>query len=200
MLEKLRDDHKNNPEIISNLPVPSDCEADCCLVFNADQVYKHHIVHFNYTTYDIRCSQDTINVRTLHSNIMVLAQPDDDEPPAFSQPPPSFHYAKVLGTYHVNLIYIGPGSVDFTAHRFEFLWVRWYGQVGHHTWADRRLDRVRFMALNDPDAFGFLDPADVIRGCHIIPHFALGKLHEDSRGLLFSTGDSGDWKEYYISR
>lgn len=56
------------------------------------------------------------------------------------------------------------------------------------------------MPLHDDCAFGFLDPADVVRGCHMIPRFALGKVYADSRGMSFSVGDSSDWKQYYIGR
>lgn len=85
-------------------------------------MYKHCITRFNYTSYDIRRAQDTVNARTSHCNVMVLADDDGDESPS-SGPASHFLYARVLGTYHVNVIYVGPGSVDFTAHRLEFLWV-----------------------------------------------------------------------------
>jgi hypothetical protein len=34
-----------------------------------------------------------------------------------------FLYAWVLGGYHANVIYTGPGMCDFEAHHFNFLWV-----------------------------------------------------------------------------
>jgi len=36
------------------------------------------------------------------------------------------------------------------------------------------LDTVRFVPMADEDVFGFVDPADVLRGCHVIPSFADG--------------------------
>ncbi|KIM91270.1 hypothetical protein PILCRDRAFT_1439 [Piloderma croceum F 1598] len=50
------------------------------------------------------------------------------------------------------------------------------------------------------DAFGFLDPSDVLRGSHIVPAFAKGKLHPDGKGLLHLAQDSSDWIEYYVNR
>jgi hypothetical protein len=50
------------------------------------------------------------------------------------------------------------------------------------------------------DAFGFLDPADVLRGCHIIPAFAAKKRYADGKGLSRCAGDSGDWNSYYVNR
>ncbi|KIK32032.1 hypothetical protein CY34DRAFT_65440, partial [Suillus luteus UH-Slu-Lm8-n1] len=40
-----------------------------------------------------------------------------------------FTYGKVLGIYHVNVIMIGVGMVDYTLHRMEFLWIHWYEPI-----------------------------------------------------------------------
>jgi len=50
------------------------------------------------------------------------------------------------------------------------------------------------------DTFGFLNPSDVLRSCHIIPAFAGGKRYADSKGLSFLVHDSADWAEYYVNR
>jgi hypothetical protein len=49
------------------------------------------------------------------------------------------------------------------------------------------------------DAFGFLDPLDVLWGCHVIPAFSSGQVHPD--GKLFSklAGDQNDWFVYCIN-
>lgn len=130
---------------------------------------------------------------------MVLAGSDNKLTPT-THP---YLYAKVLGTYHVNIVYVGPGTVvDYTPTQMEFLWVRWYQimEGGHGGWAARKLDRVKFMPIGSPDAFGFVDPTNILRSCHMVPVFARGKFHEDGKGLSSSTGDSNDWAEYYVNR
>jgi hypothetical protein len=129
---------------------------------------------------------------------MVLIDVGDDE---YANHHP-FRYARVLGVYHVNAVYIGPGMVDYQPHRIEFLWVRWYQVQGTSSplWGNYKLDRIQFPPVADDDAFGFIDPSDVLRGCHIIPSFARGKSHPDGRGLSLCGHDSSDWAGYYVNR
>ena len=112
---------------------------------------------------------------------------DDDHP---------FQYARVLGIFHANVIYLGDETRDFNPRRLDFLWVRWYtldGAVGC-------LDCVRFPPLAELDSFGFLDPADVLRCSHIVPLFSLGQVHLDGIGLSHHAQDADDWKSYCINR
>ncbi|KIJ89832.1 hypothetical protein K443DRAFT_117467, partial [Laccaria amethystina LaAM-08-1] len=76
-------------------------------------------LRFYNTTYDMRQSEDVINPKTSHCDIMVLSDPQarDDLP---THP---FLYAQVLGIYHVNVVYSGPGMLNYEAMRFDFLWV-----------------------------------------------------------------------------
>jgi hypothetical protein len=112
-----------------------------------------------------------------------------------------YKYARVLGIYHANVIYVGPGIPDYQSRRMEFLWVRWYRNTGTivNGWNDR-LDRINFGSMADDDTFGFLDPSIVLRGCHLIPAFAKGKLHRDGKGMSLCAQDSLDWTEYYVNR
>ncbi|TFY74912.1 hypothetical protein EWM64_g9103 [Hericium alpestre] len=48
------------------------------VLFAEDRLYKHSILHVNYTSYDLRRQQDSINPHT-RADIMVLAYEDDDE-------------------------------------------------------------------------------------------------------------------------
>jgi hypothetical protein len=84
----------------------------------------------------------------------------------------------------------------------EFIWVRWYKIMESHRtgWGTHRLDRLEFPPIDEADSFGFIDPSDIMRGCHIIPAFASGKRHMDGRGLSFCAGDSLDWVSYYVNR
>jgi len=54
--------------------------------------------------------------------------------------------------------------------------------------------------MHTADAFGFIDPADVLRCCHLIPAFADGKQHIDGIGISRNSRDADDWKYYYINR
>jgi hypothetical protein len=81
----------------------------------------------------------------------------------------NYSYAKVLGIHHVNAVW----AVNVhESHQIEFLFVRWYKYIQHHDWETHTLGCVRFLPLLNPDAFGFMDPGAVLRGCHIIPAFS----------------------------
>ena len=93
------------------------------IFFNSDRMYQHHLLRINFTTYDVRRSQDVINPGTLRRDIMVLANNQD---PKIDHP---FWFARVLGIYHVNVVYTGSGMLDYTPRRFDFLWVRWFSNM-----------------------------------------------------------------------
>jgi hypothetical protein len=113
-----------------------------------------------------------------------------------------FRYARVIGIYHVNAIYIGKGMLNYEPHRMEFLWVRWYANTDtiHMDWTSKQLDRLHFLPMAEADAFGFIDPSDVLRACYIAPAFAKGKLHSDGIGLSMCARDSQDWLQYFVIR
>jgi hypothetical protein len=169
---------------------------------NADRMYRHNLMRVNYTTYDVRRAQDVIHPSTSHCNIMLLDQASDSGSTAGENHP--YLYARVLGIYHVNATYIGPGMVDYRSHRIDFLWVRWYRHLSKHSQASQQaslsLDHVCFPPIGEQDSFGFVDPDDVLRCCHVIPHFAQGLQHSDGRGISICAQDQSDWKSYYINR
>jgi len=150
-------------------------------------------MRINYTTYDVRRGQDTINPKTDHRDIMLLVdEPEEDEHP--------FLYARVLGIFHVNVIFTGQGMVDYHPRRFEFLWVWWFDCVTEGNWQTAVLNRLSFFPMSSRDAFGFVDPADVLRACHIIPTFSWGQQYLDGQGLSSVARDSQDWKLYVLNR
>ena len=67
-------------------------------------------------------------------------------------------------------------------------------------WDTYLLDKVRFVPMNQADVFGFIDPEDVLRSCHLVPTFTAGKLH--ANGTVFSriARNSEDWKQYYVNQ
>lgn len=178
------------------------------LFFKHNRMYTHNILRVNYTTYDVRRAQDTINPRTTHCNVLFLAA-DGDNPDALDSHP--FLYGRVLGIYHVNVVYSGPGMLDYKPRRIEFLWVRWFEHMQPSgSWASCTLDRLRFPPTSEDGAFSFVNPIDVVRSCHIIPRFVAG-LHwpkdQNPRQPLavrsikiFKRCDSDDWNEYYVNR
>jgi hypothetical protein len=166
------------------------------VILKDDRMYQHNISRFNYTTYDVRRAQDVINPKTPHCNVMVLRADDDT-----GNQDHRYIYGKVLGVYHINVIFIGSGMVDYTPLRLEFLWIRWYEPMDQRSaWETSTLDRVTFPPMADEHSFGFLDPADVLRGCHVIPSFASGKRHHDGLGMSACAQDKHDWCEYYVNR
>ena len=158
------------------------------------QIYLHKLVRFQYTTYDVQRDQDIINPSTPHQDIMLLATTNDDHDHPFL-------YGRALGIYHANVIFTGcQSSQIYQARRFEFLWVRWYKYEGPNVrWSDSRLDRLSFPLVTTEGAFGFVDPHDVLRACHIIPAFSNGKKYQDGVGISRCAHDSQDWACYYVN-
>ena len=63
------------------------------------------------------------------------------------------------------------------------------------------MHRVGFLPPDVPGAFGFLDPAEVIQGVHMIPAFAYETTNELGLGELIAhqAGDNEDWQYFYVS-
>jgi len=63
------------------------------------------------------------------------------------------------------------------------------------------LPKIGFVEESDRDAFGFLDPRQVIRGAHLIPVFAAGcgvSSLRYGKSLARPGGQLDDWEEYYV--
>ncbi|TDL17170.1 hypothetical protein BD410DRAFT_886035 [Rickenella mellea] len=161
-----------------------------------DQLFTHKVLRVNHTTYDLRRGQDSMNPRN-HCDVMVLAREDEDEP---NKHP--YWYARVIGVYHVNVRHTGPRSKSSLPQRMEVLRVRWFGRdlETHAGWSARRLHAIGFVPESDEFAFGFLDPAQVIRGAHIIPGFHHGRTKELLRPSIARQPKEKDedWERYYV--
>jgi hypothetical protein len=149
----------------------------------------------NYTTYDVRRAEDIINPTTSRCDIMLLS--DNHGESANHQ----YAYARILGVYHANVIY---GPTDYRARRMEFLWVRWFinmrDEPVEESWSRQQLDCVQFLPLHHEDAFGFVDPSQVLRGVHVIPYFAKGLRYKDGKGVSRFAKDADDWNQYCVNR
>ncbi|KAF7966162.1 hypothetical protein HWV62_39770 [Athelia sp. TMB] len=164
------------------------------VLIKGENIYLHSLCRINYTSYDVRREQDIINASSSHCNIMVLGEDDSKKI--------TYRYGRLLGTFHANVIFVGQGMVDYTSIRMEFLWIRWYEPIGPSCmdWKAQKLDRLRFPPLADEASFGFIDPDDVLRGCHLLPVFSRGRRHPDGKGMSMLAKDGSDWKEYYVNR
>lgn len=109
-----------------------------------------------------------------------------------------FWYARVLGIYHLQVVH-APSGVK-TPQKLEVLWIRWLGEDPEYTGglALRRLERVGYVPEGE-GAFGFLDPATVLRGAHLIPSFIFGKTQDLLRESRYWDAEDGDWVNYYVN-
>jgi len=165
-----------------------------------DRLYRHKVLRVNYTTYDVRRAQDSLNPRT-HPDIMVLAHEEecDDSHP--------YWFARIIGIFHADVKLLNenlsfpPGPLK----RMEFLWVRWFGRDpgAPSGWRARRLPRIGFVDATESDGsppFGFLDPAHVIRAVHLMPAYAHGRTTELlSPSVARQPAEKDeDWQCYYV--
>lgn len=169
------------------------------IIIENDLIYRHKILRINYTTYDLRRAQDSLNPRIPgHADVMVLSPENEDE----NEDPHPYWYARILGIYHTNIRHIGSSSTSPEPQKINFLFVRWFGRDPDPKpgWKANRLIRLGFVPGNDGSAFGFLDPSQVIRPVHLIPAFKWGcvtkYLPHSPIARVIKDPDS-DWQLYY---
>ena len=106
----------------------------------------------------------------------------------------------MLGIYHANVVIKSTGSQIYTPNRLEFLFVHWFTYQGTSVqWACLKLNSLRFLLVNSENAFGFVDPVNVLRGCHILPWFQGGRIHADGRSISKVANDKHDWCQYQVN-
>ena len=118
-----------------------------------------------------------------------------------------YWYARVIGVYHANVWTEHPAIRDGrNARRMDFLWVRWFGdEPGYHSGFRRaRLPKIGFVESTDDFAFSFVDPADVIRGSHLIPAFNAGRSavllpYSPSIARRLKPEEVDDWLNFYVN-
>ena len=166
---------------------------DSSIIFNRDHIYKHLIMRLNFTSYDLHCKTEALNPHLSNHNVMMLVSEDNTSDHPYS-------YTRVLGIFHANLIYTGPGSIDYLPWHIEFLWVWWFDLDWSARWENSTLDKGSFLPMHQPHAFGFVDPSDVLRCCHLIPSFVDGRLHSNVTSLSREITDRDVWRSYYVNR
>ncbi|KAG2051670.1 hypothetical protein BDR06DRAFT_983445 [Suillus hirtellus] len=160
-----------------------------------NMVYSVQTMKVHYTTYDMRCEYDTINLCT-HADVMVLS--------GETAPTHPYWYARILGIYHIDTWLQGScGRTE--AQRVDILYVRWFASLipsEYQSGMQRaRLPKVAFVEESDRDAFRFLDPGQVIQGAHLIPSFASGcgvSALRYGKSLAHPKEEQDDWEEYYV--
>jgi len=161
-----------------------------------NRIYSAKVLRVNYTTYDIRRDQDSMNPRT-NADVMVLSP----ETGPGSHP---YWYAHVLGVFHARVLHTGPLATNRSIQHMEFLWVRWFGVDPGHRYGHKvaRLPKIGFVPESDPLAFGFLDPSLVLRGCHLIPAFNDGRTSDLLTAPLTAArppDEVDDWVAFYVN-
>ncbi|KAK0421714.1 hypothetical protein EV421DRAFT_1724714 [Armillaria borealis] len=161
----------------------------------SNRIYAHKTMRINYTSYDMRRDQDSINPRTHNDVMMVSPETGDHAHP--------FWYARVLGIFHAQVCHTGPEARSHSVQNMEFLWVRWYGTEPGYRWGYKRarLPKIGFVPVDDEGAFGFLDPSLVLRACHLTPVFSSGRtrtLLDFSPSAARHPGEDEDWVNYYV--
>ena len=169
-----------------------------------DRLFQQSVLRINYTTYDMRRDQDSINPRT-HADIMILAGDTSNEQASNSNSHGHpYWYARVIGIFQATVKYTDPNSSKNGMYQMDFLFVRWFGDdPGHRSgFKAKRLHRIGFVPQHDEAAFGFLDPDQVIRGVHLIPAFAYGQTSAvlNKSFIRRDCQNDKDWQIYYVNQ
>lgn len=163
-----------------------------------DRLFLHKFLRVNYTTYDMRRAQDSINTTT-HRDIMVLSHEDKNTPN-----PHPYWYARVISIFHADVRLNNGDGTAGPIQRLEALRVRWFGMDADHRggWSSRRLHRVGFVEHDDEgNAFGFINPSVVIRAAHLIPAFIDGRTASLLGPSVIRQQEENDedWRCYYVN-
>ncbi|KIM59155.1 hypothetical protein SCLCIDRAFT_27457 [Scleroderma citrinum Foug A] len=163
---------------------------------NLNNVTESKTFHVNYTSYDI-CHQQDFMQPGHGCTIMVLSR--EDGPGAHP-----FWYAQVLQAFLIPIIHTVPDALNRSQQIMEVLWVRWLGMEPGYRWGFKAacLPKVGFVPETDENAFGFLDPSFVIRGCHLIPAFSEGRtdtLLRRAESLARQPGETDNWCVFYVN-
>ena len=154
-------------------------------------VHEHPVLNIEYTSYDVQRERDIVHVGYGRTGVMVYTPTlGGDEP---------WSYANVLDIYHV----IIRTASNPKPKRLTVLWVRWMersasGLTGLNS---KNYTRVSFVpSSNTPGStFDFIDPSHIIRSCHLIPAFDLGRTN-DLLDPSMARDMEGDWCAYYVNR
>ena len=161
-----------------------DPDADGRVLIKDNTLYEHPLVTVNYTTYDLKRDQDSIHLNFGNQAVMVYSPT--------SEGPEPWLYAHVVAVYH--LFVFTPSDPE--PKRLELLWVRWMQRDSLQLQGlnASRYTRISFTPCSGVpgEAFGFVDPSHIIRGCHLIPAFDLQQTRDRLGPSIFQDA-KGDW-------
>lgn len=152
----------------------SSFEIHCQVSIRNDKVYPSNGMRVHYTAYDTTKAFDYI-AADKHANVMISARTGTQGLHA---------YACVLGLFH---LYARNGSQE--AEKLEVAWIQYYDVVDEDSVGGRCYPKLRLSTGHD--SFGFIDPQEIIRGCHIIPDFA--------SGMQLGCQDKQTYKYYFVN-
>ena len=156
-----------------------------------DTLYEHPLLTIGYTTYDLKRDKDSIHLGFGNQAVLVYSPTSQDSEP--------WLYAHVIAVYHVFVC----TRTNPEPKRLELLWVRWMRRDTSHLKGPNasQFTRVSFISHSGTpgEAFGFVDPSHVIRGCHLIPVFDLRRTR-DRLGVSIARNTKGDWQAFYANR
>jgi hypothetical protein len=164
-----------------------------------EHIYRCSTLRINYTTYDVIRDTDTIKPGS-YPDIMVKSP----ETGPNAQP---FWYAHVICVFHALVSSLHPSVREKLLRRMDFLWVRWLGfEPGRYRYGIRyaQLPKIDFVESTDPYVFTFLDPAQAIRGVHLIPVFSKGHTSAllptaKSIARVLNPENNNDWVNFYVN-
>jgi len=169
---------------------------DLRIIGGLNQVIQSTVLRINYTTYDIRRRQDVLRPGP---KCFVFTLSREDGPDTHP-----FWYAQVLRAFHIEVLHTGPDARCRSPQTMELLWVCWLGVEPKYHWGfhKARLPKVGFVPESDFNAFGFLDPSLVIRGCHLIPCFPDGRttaLLKQGHSVARDPTEEDDQCSFYVN-
>lgn len=171
-----------------------DSELRSLLIVN-DKIFYHRTLHVNFTTYDLRRDQAYINPGRF-TVIMLLSNEDYD----VDGPNHPYWCAQVLEVIHCRVIHTGPLSKSKEPRIVQVLRVRWLGLKGGAEFGFRakNLPKLQYVdpKKDGSPAFGFVNPANVVRTVYPMPDEDCGR---SERGLRKgpSLGRKGPDQETY---
>lgn len=158
-----------------------------------DTLYEHPILNIKYTSYEVAQERDTVHVGYNRTGVMVHTPVfGEDENELWS-------YASVLAVYHVTV----RTASNTKPNTLTILWVRWMQRNTDRLTGpnSRNYTRVSFVPWSGTigSTFDFVDPSHVVRACHLIPTFNLGRTC-DLLDPSIARDPKGDWCAYYPNR
>lgn len=156
-----------------------------------DTLYEHPLLTVEYTTYNLRREEDVVHLNFGNQAVLVYSPTSQAAEPWF--------YAHIIAIYHVFV----HSAANPEPKRLELLWVRWMERDLSQLQGENssQYTRVSFIPYSGVpgEVFDFVDPSHVIRACHLIPAFELGRSH-DRLGLSMARNIKGDWRAFYMNR